>query len=296
MKQLMRSHPDDWGIMELQNCILNIAEYIDQFCNAHDIFYCLMGGSALGALRHKGFIPWDDDLDIFMTPDNFDRFRDVFYKEGDKDRFYLQQFGNKGRRNGLVSMAKLRMNGTTYIEEYLEGRKMHQGIFVDIFILHACPDNNLKRNWQYFWAKYIVAKALAHKHYARHGKLLQIALTMLTIFPRHFLIDYALRQVYRYRNDATEYLCHFLGRAWKKNGLYKREYFNSTRHVPFETVKLAVPKDCELYLQDRWGDYMKLPSKEEIAYFQHSHNWSTTEPFQGYNKGNIYPDEKKLIV
>ena len=61
--------PDDWGIKELQNVILNIAYDIDQFCQKHNITYRLMGGSALGAKRHGGFIPWDDDLDVFMTPD-----------------------------------------------------------------------------------------------------------------------------------------------------------------------------------------------------------------------------------
>ena len=62
---------DSYGILELQDKILEIAKYIHDFCEEHDIDYCLMGGSALGAKRHGGFIPWDDDLDIFMTPDNY---------------------------------------------------------------------------------------------------------------------------------------------------------------------------------------------------------------------------------
>lgn len=92
----MRSYKEDkWGILELQNCILNIAEYIDTFCDKYGIDYCLMGGSALGAVRHKGFIPWDDDLDIFMRPKEYEKFRKEFLKNGDKSRFYLQEWGSK---------------------------------------------------------------------------------------------------------------------------------------------------------------------------------------------------------
>ena len=61
---------DSWGFLELQDKILEIAVYVDRFCEEHGVDYCLMGGSALGAKRHGGFIPWDDDLDIFMTPDS----------------------------------------------------------------------------------------------------------------------------------------------------------------------------------------------------------------------------------
>lgn len=63
------------GFMKLQNCILIMALYIHNFCQANAIEYCLMGGRALGAVRHQGFIPWDDDLDIFMLSENYERFQ-----------------------------------------------------------------------------------------------------------------------------------------------------------------------------------------------------------------------------
>ena len=74
---------DDYGILKLQNKILEIMVYIDAFCRSHEISYFLMGGSALGAVRHGGFIPWDDDLDIFMDYKNYKKFIELFDKEHD---------------------------------------------------------------------------------------------------------------------------------------------------------------------------------------------------------------------
>ena len=122
-----------YGFLPLQDKILEIAVYVDHICQENGIDYCLMGGSALGAKRHGGFIPWDDDLDIFMTPSQYEKFRAVFQKEGDHENFYLQEWGAV---DGMITIAKVRINNTTYIEEALRDWDVHQGIYIDIFILH----------------------------------------------------------------------------------------------------------------------------------------------------------------
>lgn len=291
----MSPHEDEWGILPLQNCILNIAHYIDVFCEKYGIDYCLMGGSALGAVRHKGFIPWDDDLDIFMTPDNYELFKKRFESEGDKDTYYLQEWG-LDEKTGRITVAKLRMNQSYLIEKDLKDWNIHHGVFVDIFILHTCPDNKLKRYRQYIWAKYLVAKGAANRGYNKKSGLVQVGIKLLGLLPPRFLVNYALRQVYRYRNINSTYQCHFLGRAKIKTGLYLRDYFFKTKKMPFEKIELSVPYCVEEYLHDRWGDYMKLPSKNEIEKFHHSWKWSDTEFFACYNKQGIYPDEKDLLL
>lgn len=295
MQNLMLSHPDDWGILKLQNCILNIAKYLNDFCDVRNISYCLMGGSALGAVRHKGFIPWDDDLDVFMTPDNYELFRDSFQKEGDKDNYYLQEWG-LDKKTGRVTYAKLRMNKSTLIEKDLNSWDVHQGVYVDIFILHNCPDNHLSRYRQYFWAKYLVAKGAANRRYDKKRGLVGLGIKALGLFPPRFLVNYALKRVYAYRNKNSSFFCHFLGRATLATGLYKKEYFSETQKVPFETISLSVPFYIEHYLKDRWGDYMKLPSKEEIEKFHHSWKWSDKDYFPQYKSNNDYKDEYKLLA
>lgn len=290
MNDLMRSIDDEWGILRLQNCILNIAKYIHDFCVENGIIYCLMGGSALGAVRHGGFIPWDDDLDIFMTPDNYEKFRVLFQEKGDKDNYYLQEKS----LGGLVSTAKLRYNYSTYIEEVEKDMDVHKGVFVDIFILHTCPDNPISRKWQYFWAKYIVTKGLADRGTTKSGSM-GFLLSCLRILPTAFLIKYALKQMYKYRDEESKYLCHFLGHARFSKALYLREYFNTVKLINFEKVSLYVPGDVEKYLTARWGDYMQLPSKEDIKNTQHCSFWSDSEPFAGYKPDGLYKDQLMLF-
>lgn len=293
MQNLMMPREDSWGIMELQNCILHVAQYVDSLCEQYGIEYCLMGGSALGTVRHKGFIPWDDDLDIFMTPDNYEKFREVFNKNAGKKDYHLQEWGQK---DGMVALAKVRKNESTLIEKDLEKWDIHQGVYIDIFILHTCPDNVIKRKWQFIWAKYLVAKGAANRGYNKKGGLLGFAIKCLQVLPKRFLLGYALKQVYRFRNENSDFFCHFMGRAMLKTGLYKRTYFSTMKKAPFESIELYVPGKVEEYLHDRWGDYMKLPSEEEIKKFQHSWKWSADEAFPGYKENNMYNDEQFLLA
>lgn len=292
MKELMRPEiTDDWGIKKLQNCILNIAQYIDEFCLENNIDYCLMGGSALGAVRHKGFIPWDDDLDVFMTPDNYEKFRDLFMIKGDKGNYYLQELGAAG---GKVITAKVRLNQSTYIEDAIKDWDIHHGVYVDIFILHKCPDKAISRKWQYFWAKYLIVKGLANKRLGERNGLTNLMIRCFKLLPKRFLLSYGLKQVYRYRGQKTEYLCNFLGKALMKNGMYKASYFSTVKRHQFETIELNVAGKVEDFLKDRFGDYMIIPDIKRIRYEQHALEWDVERPFSP-RKDGTFTDEKYLF-
>lgn len=274
---------DDWGIKELQNVILNIAYDIDQFCQKHNITYRLMGGSALGAKRHGGFIPWDDDLDVFMTPDEYEQFREAFNKYGDKEKYYLQELGAS---KGKVITAKVRLNNSYFEEEIIKDWHVHQGIYVDIFILHICPNNMLLRRWQYMWAKYVIVKGLANKEYKRRGGAVYFMLKCMKILPKRFLLNFGLNQVYAFRHQKTDFYCNYLGKALMKNGTYKYEHFSTVKRVPFETIEMNVAGGLEQFLTDRFGDYMKAPSMERIKYEQHASKWALGEQYQYEDKSD----------
>lgn len=281
---------DSYGILELQDKILEIAKYIHDFCEEHEIEYCLMGGSALGAKRHGGFIPWDDDLDIFMTPDNYERFRENFYREGDVKKFYLQEYGKC--KSGYVTVPKLRMNGTTYIEELTKDWDIHHGIFVDIFILHTCPNNKVKQLWQCFWAKCVVVKGMSMRGYNRQTGLRKVLLAVSKVLPKKLMVDFALKQVYRFRNCKSDYLCNFLGKAIYKKGLYERKWFERTQNISFEKIELKVPCGLHEFLSERFGDYMTPPSEERIKWEQHALEWNISVEISDIR---TYSDEHKLV-
>lgn len=294
MEYMRYNLEDKYGILVLQNKILEIAVYIEQFCTQHDIDYCLMGGSALGAKRHGGFIPWDDDLDIFMTPDNYEKFREKFVEFGDHEKFYLQEYGRT--KKGHVTVPKLRMNGTTYLEDLTKDWDIHQGIFVDIFILHNCPNNKIKQLWQCFWAKCAVVKGMSMRGYDRQKGLRKFLLWLSKLLPRKLMVDFALRQVYRYRNEESDYYCNFLGKAVYKKGLYKKEWFNQTEYIPFEKTELRVPVGLHEFLTERFGDYMIPPSEERIKWEQHAWKWDTNNDFSVYvNQDRGFEDERYLV-
>ena len=290
---LMRDNlEDNYGFIKLQNKILEIMAYVDKLCRENNIDYCLMGGSALGAKRHGGFIPWDDDLDIFMTPDNYDKFVEVFNKRNDKE-YYLQQWG---LTEGMVTISKVRLNNTTYIESSLKDWDIHQGIYIDIFILHTCPNNRISQLHQCFWAKYAIMKGLAVRKYDRRGGFIGAVLAMMRAMPDKFLLKYALKQVYKYRNKNTNYYCNFMGKAFFKAGIYKKEWFEKTRDCDFETVTLKAPDKLEEFLTERFGDYMRIPSPERIKWEQHAEYWDTEMDYQEYlGRTCMFSDEEKLI-
>lgn len=293
MYRYMRENtPDEWGIKKLQDKILEIAVYVDEFCTENGIEYCLMGGSALGAVRHGGFIPWDDDLDFFMTPDNYEKFVKLFEEKGDKTRFTVEPFG---KFDNMVTLGKVRALGTTFIEDALREYDLTHSVYIDIFILHTCPNGAIRRKIQYVWAKYIAAKAQCVRDLSRYGFLLRTALRVLKLFPRRFLVKHALKQVYRYRNRKTDYYCNYLGKARQKGGTYRRELFEGVKRLPFETVSLNVPARVEEFLTERFGDYMKIPSAEKIKREQHASVWDVEKDYREYlSEDPKYPQKYVL--
>lgn len=292
MEYIDNKKEDTYGILNLQDKILKIAVFIDNICAKHNISYYLMGGSALGALRHQGFIPWDDDLDIFMTPDNYERFRMVIDEIKPSD-YYLQELG--ACKNGMVASAKLRLNNTAYIESAIKDMHVHQGIFVDIFILHNCPTNRILQLYMVGAAKYLLLKGQSYKQIS-YGGMKGLIMSLVRLLPKKFLYKHALSVLYRYDRKETELVCHLMGKAFYKKGIYKKDYFKSACRVAFENTSLLIPVGSDDYLRDRFGDYMKMPPKESIKLAQHAEIWDTKKDFSEYiNKSRSFADEDKLV-
>lgn len=136
----------------LQGVILIIAREIDRICRDNNIKYFMDGGTQLGAVRHNGFIPWDDDFDIGMRRSEFERFVDVCRISLDSKQFYLETVEDEGYG---FSFAKIHLNNTEIVEDFSKNAKAHHGIFVDIFPYDNIPDASLNRKFFFDGESYL---------------------------------------------------------------------------------------------------------------------------------------------
>ena len=149
---------DNETLARLQRIELDILKDFDEFCEKHGIDYFGMGGTAIGAKRHKGFIPWDDDIDIGMTRRNYDRFCEL--KDEFPDKYTLLTCDSPG--DYPLMNAHLILKGTRFKEEAFKELEFENGIFLDIFCFENVSDNNIKMKWQvcnaWFWGKILILR------------------------------------------------------------------------------------------------------------------------------------------
>lgn len=251
------------SLKDIHSKILELAIYFDKFCKENNIVYYLMGGSALGAIRHKGFIPWDDDLDVFMEYDQYQKFLRIAKEKLDSN-YYLQK-ENTDEWPGLFS--KLRMNNTTFIEEgYEMPSGSHQGFFIDIMCLYNTPSNTILRYIQYTIARIVIVKSQYKKKYKTSNIIKRIIMSMAGILISDKTQKKLLKMVSYWQRSDTKYVGHFFGRAPFSKTSFPRIWLGKQRYVNFENCMLPVPSSAEQYLRLRYGEnYMEMPNKKTIA-------------------------------
>lgn len=267
-------------VKDVQNKILETMKYIDVICRENDIVYYIMGGTALGAVRHGGFIPWDDDLDIFMTPDEYEKFKKVF-ESRNSDNFVLQEWRTVPN---YLEYAKIRMNGTTFIEECFKDRKdMHHGIYVDIMILHKIPENRFIQKMVYLESKFVTLYALSMRNWRPKSKGQAAVLKMLKFLPCKLMAKIAYKHIYKYDKLTSKYkYCYWITPAKFRNGLFDASFFETPIDIPFEDTTLLGSEKIKEYLEYRYGDYMKLPSEEQQKSAVHAYIYDTEKDYIDY--------------
>ena len=268
------------NVKAVQHKILETMKFIDELCRQHNIIYYIMGGTALGAIRHGGFIPWDDDLDIFMTPQEYAKFKKVL-QESNNDKFVLQEWRTTPN---YLEYAKVRMNGTTFIEEHFKDRKdLHQGIYVDIMILHKVPESKFIQKRNYILSKFVTLYGLSQRKWEPKSKGQAVVLKSLKFLPCKLLSRYAYHTIYKYDNMKDNFkFCYWITPAKFKQGLFEAKFFSSPIDVPFEDTKLYASANIKEYLSYRYGNYMKLPSKEQQEAAVHAMYFDTEKDYTEY--------------
>lgn len=268
------------SVRAVQEKILEIMKFVDKLCRENEIVYYIMGGTALGAVRHGGFIPWDDDLDIFMTPEQYKKFKAAF--ENKKNgQFVIQEWRTDSK---YLEYAKVRMNGTAFIEENFKNFKnMHHGIYVDIMILHKVPENKFIQKMVYLESKFVTLYGLSQRNWKPKSKAQAVVLNSLKFLPCKLMARIAYNHIYHYdgRDDNYKY-CYWITPAGFRNGLFDASFFEKPVDVPFEDTVLLGSEKIKEYLEYRYGDYMKLPSEEQRKAAVHAYVFDTEKDYTEY--------------
>lgn len=243
----------------LQSVLLMILSDVDTLLKDNGIPYFLDGGSALGAIRHKGFIPWDDDLDICILPDDYNKFVEICKTKLDKTKYTFIE----AHKDWPLHFCKIKLNGTA-IDEIDAFPCENQGIYIDIFNLDYANKSKTGKYLQFILGRILVACMLSQKPYSTDSFSKKAAINFSRlIFRNKRLYSWLVKQT-RFRPKSNEYSA-----VWdRKRSNWKRYFsnkalFESSINVDFEGEKFPVCKGYDEYLTNLYGDYMKLPPVEK---------------------------------
>ena len=177
----MKTLEQQTELTDHQTLLLEMLKDIDSVCKRHRISYQLFAGTALGAVRHHGFIPWDDDVDIIMPRSEYEHFFKEAAKDFDETLYFVQQ---EHSAHWPMPYSKLRRNNTTCIEKYhSKDLKTHQGVYVDIFPCDNLSDCTLMRKIQFCVSKIVIAKGLYARGYETDSVIKKLFMQVCRIFP-----------------------------------------------------------------------------------------------------------------
>ncbi len=252
-------------LKQLQRVLLELLIEIDRICRENDIKYTLDCGTLLGAVREKGFISWDDDADIAMSREEYEKFYNVCKKKLDTSQFMLQEYRTDPEYPWGYS--KFRMKGTEMIRTGQSHLKFFQGIFVDIFVYDHVPDGFFSRR-----IHYVKCNAIRKCQYAVVGKvneknpLLRGIYIILDKIPREKLFR-SLRKMGEKENIKKTELSRRLTYPYftqeAKFGL-PTIFFNDYTDIIFEGHRFMVTKEYDRLLHMIYGDYMTPPKPEDL--------------------------------
>ena len=252
-------------LKQIQKLELIILQEIDRICVKHNITYCLAYGSLIGAVRHQGFIPWDDDIDLFMSYEEYEHFLKVCPDELD-DKFVLHC--QKTDSNYPLAMTKIRLKDTLFLEKDVQIPVLSNGIWVDIFVLENDPKKISRLQDIHFELVNCIntIKGIRLGWNSLNG--CSIFTKLLYCFFRPFNIN-QIYKVFHYiksinRNTKCDYFVEFSGCYGPKRQTFKKIDLFPPRRSLFAGIETYVPNNPHNILTQVYGDgYMTLPPVEK---------------------------------
>lgn len=253
---------------QFKSAQMDLLYELHRICQKHAIRYFLDAGTLIGAIRHDGFIPWDDDIDVGMLRQDYDRFIEACKEE--LDPAYTLYDWHKDPYSPLPFL-KLKINGTHYREEISAGSKMNDGIFIDIFPYDNAPDApaaRKKQAWKLFWIRKIlllrcgfrldggsIAKKLIYGTLNLVSRVRSVAAWKKSCD----------RILIQYRDADTTYVTNMCSAYKYEKMTFPREMLREQILHRFETGMFCVPEQYDAALRQVYGNYMQLPPEEQRA-------------------------------
>lgn len=248
-------------LRKLQLVEVEILDEIVRLCNKHNLQYFLMAGTCLGAIRHSGFIPWDDDIDIAMPREDYEKFLDIALDELDK-KYFLQYY--KTDKDYYLGFAKVRKNNTTFVTEGFDKKKGHQGFFVDIFPI----DYNTNADSKILKLEVSLARCIIETLKYKNGNLYfkhlrRPWLSILFIPFTNRMLQRIVNWLYKLNNKKEhKYAAIYSNIYHYRKDIYPFDKVFPGKNVTFEGKEYTVYQDYDFYLTQLYGDYMTIPKKE----------------------------------
>lgn len=270
---------------KLKQCQLYMLKDYIRVCRHLGLSYYVVGGTLLGAVRHQGFIPWDDDIDVAMPRADYE----CFLEKGQAllcDGYFLQTF--RTDPEFPANFAKIRDNGTTFIERSVSGKEIHHGVYIDLFPLDYYPDGLLARGKLElcrFFMKMRISKEFVHPE--GEPALKMVIRKILEQVGRVLYPDWARTMEKReelYKSASKgRCICNYSG-AWGRKEIWPAEWISESCELVFEGVTVSAPGEYHKMLKHFYGDYMTLPPPERRV----SHHETTVidleRPYTAYLK------------
>ncbi len=249
---------EELNLEQLKEIELDILYKFDEICEKNNLRYALDSGTLLGAVRHKGFIPWDDDIDVVMPRDDYEKFIRILQKNP-PENYGLWSILNY--HNYPYFFAKMVRKDTTLTEEQF--KHMPAGsVYIDIFPLDALPKNKIHRAWYTFkfnWYQFLISVLAYGKHNKFNPWYIRFCSSFFGLFP--ISVEKLHRKADEYVQkfsieQADEITTHFV--TFKKEDVlpFKKD-------MTFETGIFYRPYDTDKYLTNMYGDYMQLPPEDQ---------------------------------